>query len=166
MSFWGSLWSGLKTVGNAIGSGLGTVASHIVSAGKYVGQKVKEHIVDPLVKEVKARGTTILTGTNYVGPYNNLDESYLKTHPPTDNVDKAGLFHDQEYSQIARNRDAGKISSQEASDLIRDSDKRFIHNVDRYKHENEWASSLGGLGIKTKMFLEDLGLDRNKFVTQ
>jgi hypothetical protein len=93
------------------------------------------------------RGSTLLTGTHYVGPWNKLDDEYIRKHPPTDKIDEGGLQHDRDYSNIARLRDSGQVSKAEALKLIRE------------------AGTLGYLGIKVKNFLEDTGLiNPNKFV--
>lgn len=116
--------------------------------------------------EVKDRGSTILTGTHFTGPYNKLTPEYIASHPPTDKVDEGAMFHDLDYQRIARERDAGRISRKEAEDMIRDSDKRFLSNTAKNFKENPWAGTLGYLGIKGKTLAEDyLGLDPHKFVT-
>jgi len=134
-------------------------------AGNIYG-KVKEKVSD-IYNTVKDRGMTLLTGTHYVGAFNRLDPEYLISHPPTDNVDKAALAHDFDYSRIATARDTGKISGQEAKQMIRESDKRFIANTNKFYNENPWAATLGRLGIQAKNKLEDWGiLNPNTFVTQ
>jgi hypothetical protein len=101
-----------------------------------------------------------------VGPFNDLSDEYVRTHPPTDKVDEGGLQHDRDYSHIAGLRDSGKITPHEAKKLIRDSDNRFLDHVVEHRQANPWASSLGYIGIKGKNALEDLGLlDPNKFVS-
>jgi hypothetical protein len=116
--------------------------------------------------KIKERGTTLLTGTHYVGPFNSLSDEYIRTHPPTDKVDEGGLQHDRDYSHIAGLRDSGKVSHDEAKKLIRDSDTRFLDHMKEHHSANKWASGLGYLGIKGKNILEDIGLiDPNKFVT-
>ena len=116
--------------------------------------------------ELKDRGSTILTGTHYTGPYNKLTPEYIASHPPTDRVDEGALFHDLDYQRIAKHRDSGKISQREAKDLIRESDERFLANTSKNFRENPWAAGLGYLGIKGKTIAEDyLGLDPHKFVT-
>ena len=47
-------------------------------------------------KEIKDKGAAFLTGTNYVGPFNRLDEEYLRTNPPTDKIDEGAMRHDLE----------------------------------------------------------------------
>lgn len=123
--------------------------------------------VGSVLKTISDRGATLLTGTHYVGPFNRLDPEYLISHPPTDKVDASALNHDFDYSRIAASRDLGKISNKEASQMIRESDKRFIENTKRFQHENPWAATLGRLGIQFKNKLEDWGvLDPNTFVNQ
>lgn len=123
--------------------------------------------VSNVYNTIRDRGATLLTGTHYVGPFNRLDPEYLISHPPTDNVDRSALAHDFDYSRIATARDTGKISANEAKNMIRESDKRFIANTKKYYNENPWASTLGRLGIQAKNKLEDWGiLDPNKFVSQ
>lgn len=119
-----------------------------------------------LWNEAKKRGSTLLTGTHYVGPFNALDDEYKRTHPPKDRVDLGGLIHDTEYSELAKQRDSGAISHDEARRLIRESDNRFLENTATHFKENPWAASLGYAGIYGKTKLEDWGLiDPNKFVT-
>ena len=115
---------------------------------------------------VKQRGTTLLTGTHYVGPFNALSPEYIAAHPPTDRVDEGALAHDLDYSRIARERDKGKVSAAEAKRLIRESDERFLRNTRENAAANPWAAALGYAGIKAKNLAEDyLGLDPNRFVT-
>ena len=122
--------------------------------------------VSDVWKSIKDRGSSLLTGTKYVGPFNALTPEYLKNNPPVDKVDEGALFHDLDYSRIAKARDAGKVSRDEAKKLIRESDERFLHNTLKHSSENPWASTLGFLGIKGKNLAEDyLGLDPHKFVT-
>ena len=117
-------------------------------------------------KSIKDRGATLLTGTKYVGPYNALSDEYIKNNPPVDKVDEGALFHDLDYARIARERDSGRISRKEATDMIRDSDKRFLSNTAKNYKENPWAGALGYAGIWGKTKLEDLGvIDPHKFVT-
>jgi hypothetical protein len=118
------------------------------------------------VKELKDRGTTLLTGGNYCGPFNSLEPDYLAKNPPVNNIDKGCLFHDLDYQQIGKNRKAGKISAEESRKLVRESDERLLNNIERHKNEDTRMSYLSMLGIKTKNKLEDLGLlDANKFAT-
>lgn len=118
------------------------------------------------VKELKDRGTTLLTGGNYCGPFNSLDPDYLAKNPPVNNIDKGCMFHDLDYQRIGQNRKAGKISDDEARKLVRESDERLLNNIDRYKNEDSKMSYLSMLGIKAKNKLEDLGLlDPNAFAT-
>ena len=119
-----------------------------------------------LWNSVKQRGTTLLTGTHYVGPFNALSPEYIASHPPTDRVDEGALAHDLDYSRIARERDKGKVSAAEAKKLIRESDERFLKNTRENAVANPWAAALGYAGIKAKNLAEDyLGLDPNRFVT-
>ena len=137
MGFFSSLWSGIK------------------------------HHVGNVWNEIKQRGTTLLTNSHYIGPFNALSPEYLKSHPPTDNVDASALHHDLDYSRIAKQRDTGKASPEEAKKLIRESDERFLGNVKKHYHENKWGGALGYAGIWAKNRLEDLGiLNPNQFVTQ
>jgi hypothetical protein len=100
-----------------------------------------------------------------VGPWNKLDDEYIRKHPPTDKIDEGGLQHDRDYSNIARLRDSGQVSKAEALKLIRDSDSRFLSHMKDNISANPWAGTLGYLGIKGKNLLEDVGLiDPNKFV--
>jgi hypothetical protein len=116
--------------------------------------------------ELKNRGSTLLTGSHYIGPFNALSDEYIRTHPPKDIVDAGALHHDLDYSRIAKARDAGKISPEETRKLIRESDERFLSNTSKNIDQNRWGGTLGYLGIKAKNLAEDyLGLDPNKFVT-
>ena len=102
---------------------------------------------------------------SYVGPWNKLDDEYIRKHPPTDKIDEGGLQHDRDYSNIARLRDSGQVSKAEALKLIRDSDSRFLSHMKDNISANPWAGMLGYAGIKAKNILENLGvLDPNKFV--
>jgi len=136
MGFFSNLWSGLKSK------------------------------VSNVWNEVKQRGTTLLTNSHYIGPFNALSPEYVRTHPPKDPVDAGALHHDYDYSRIAKARDAGTISQKEASSLIRESDERFLHNTQKHSHHNPWGAALGYIGIKGKNILEDIGvLNPNTFVT-
>lgn len=119
------------------------------------------------VSDTYNKGRSWLTGgSNYIGPFNRLDREYLEQHPPTDAVDAGALHHDKDYSNIAKNRDNGTISQQEAKNMIRDSDNRFLHNTYTNMHTNPLGGALGWAGIKLKTKLEDWGiLDPNQFVT-
>jgi len=117
-----------------------------------------KHHIGKVWNEVKQRGSTLLTGTHYVGPFNALTPEYIASHPPTDKVDTSALHHDLDYSRIAKAQKTGKISPEEATSLTRESDTRFLHNVKKHFHENPWAGALGYVGIKGKNILEDIGL--------
>ena len=114
------------------------------------------------------KGRSWLTGdSNYIGPFNPLSREYIEKNPPKDRVDAGALAHDLDYSWIAKQRDEGKLTPQEAKQLIRESDERFLENTKKYASENPWGSTLGFLGIKGKNLLEDYaGLNPNLFVTQ
>ena len=134
-------------------------AKELYNVGK---EKVKE-----AVKEVKSRGSTILTGTNYVGPFNSLDAEYVRTHPPKDIIDLGAKHHDETYSELAKQRDEGKLTTKQVNEKIRDSDEKFLENIRKNWKKNPWASALGYAGIRGKTLAEDyLGVDRNKFVAQ
>lgn len=120
-----------------------------------------------VVDQIKDRGTAFFTGSNYIGPFNRLDDEYLRTHPPTDEADKHALTHDLDYSRIARERDKGNVSRDEANRLIRESDQRFLNGMNKNFWSNPWGATLGHLGISLKNALEDkYGIDRNLFVRQ
>jgi hypothetical protein len=134
------------------------LASTAVEKGKELVEKAR--------KKVKDRGTTLLTGTHYSGPFNRTDEEYQRLHPPTDQIDRGALEHDLTYEKIAKSRDSGKISRTESDRQIRESDEKFLKNIRDNWRENPWASVLSYAGIKGKTLAEDyLGVDRNKFVT-
>lgn len=120
--------------------------------------------VGELQKEFSDKGAAILTGTNYVGPWNRLDDEYLRTHPPTDIIDEGAMKHDLEYSRIAKLRKAG-APKEEIDRLIRESDDAFLDNIRKNWRANPRASILGYAGIKGKNLAEDyVGLDKNLFV--
>lgn len=114
------------------------------------------------------KGRSWLTGgSKYIGPFNPLSREYIEQNAPIDRVDAGALAHDLDYSRIAKQRDEGKVSQDEAKKLIRESDERFLENTKKYASENPWGSTLGYLGIKGKNLAEDyLGLNPNLFVTQ
>lgn len=115
-------------------------------------------------KEIKDKGAAFLTGTNYVGPWNRLDEEYIRTHPPTDKIDEGAMKHDLEYSRIAKLRKAG-TPKEEIERLIRVSDDAFLDNIKKHWRTNPRAAAMGYAGIKGKNVVEDVaGLDRNLFV--
>ena len=117
-----------------------------------------------IYKDIKDRGAAVLTGTNYVGPFNRLDEEYLRTNPPMDKIDEGAMRHDLEYSRIAKLRKAG-ASKEEVARLIRESDDEFLDNIKKHWRTNPRAAAMGYAGIKGKNVAEDVvGLDRNLFV--
>lgn len=124
-------------------------------------------ILDRLKKEyneIKDKGAAYLTGTNYVGPFNRLDDEYIRTHPPTDKIDEGAMKHDLEYSRIAKLRKAGTPKA-EIERLIRASDDAFLENIKKHYRTNPRAAIMGYAGIKGKNVAEDVvGLDRNLFV--
>lgn len=118
------------------------------------------------VKQLKDRGSTLLTGGNYCGPFNSLEDDYIAQNPPVNNIDKSCMAHDFDYKRIGENRKSGKISDAESRKLVRESDERLLNNIDRYKYEDGKMSYLSRLGIKAKNKLEDLGiLDPNTFAS-
>jgi hypothetical protein len=138
------------------------VSDKASDAYNYVKQKVSD-----VQKDFKDRGTAVLTRTNYVGPFNRLDDEYIRTHPPVDIIDEGAMKHDLEYSRIAKLRDDGKIGKEETDKLIRDSDIAFLDNIRKNWKVNPWASALGYAGIRNKNLLEDyVDLDKNLFVGQ
>ena len=121
--------------------------------------------VDMIKRDWKDRGMATLTGTNYTGAFNRLDDEYLRTHPPTDIIDEGALAHDLEYSRLAKLRKEGKTSKEDLDRMIRESDEKFLQNIRDNWTANPWAGALGYAGIRGKNKLEDeAGLDRNLFV--
>lgn len=132
------------------------------NAYDYVKQKYQD-----VKQEIADKGSAVLTRTNYVGPWNRLDDEYLRTHPPVDIIDEGAMKHDLEYSRIAKLRDDRKIGKEETDKLIRDSDIAFLDNIRKHWKVNPWASALGYAGIRNKNLLEDYAdLDKNLFVGQ
>jgi hypothetical protein len=139
----------------------------------YIRKKVKGAFNDiagqvgKAFQYVKDRGTTLLTDSNYCGPFNSLSPEYIANNPPRNKVDASCMAHDKDYENIARNRDTGKISQDEAKKLIRESDDRLLNNIDRFRGEAPYTSKVSELGIRGKKFLEDIGiLNPNQFVGQ
>lgn len=123
--------------------------------------------VKNVASELYNRGSTIFTGGHYLGPFNSLDPEYIRTHPPVDRADEAGLHHDLEYEDIATRRKAGNLNAVDANRLTRESDNRFLNTMKQEWTTSPWKSSLGYLGIKGKNILEDAGiLNPNLFVRQ
>ena len=117
--------------------------------------------------ELYNRGSTLLTGGHYLGPFNSLDPEYIRTHPPVDRADEAGLHHDLAYESIARRRKQGSLDVGNANRLTRESDNRFLDTMKQEWTTSPWKSSLGYLGIKGKNILEDAGiLNPSLFVRQ
>ena len=108
--------------------------------------------------ELWNRGSTLLTGGHYLGPFNSLDEEYRRTHPPVDKADEAGLNHDLEYVDIAKLRKDKKINADTASKLTRASDNKFLDVMKQQWTTSPWKTTLGYLGIKGKNILEDIGV--------
>lgn len=125
-----------------------------------------KNFVSSVFDTVKNRGSTFLTGSHYVGPFNRTDSEYIRTHPPVSASDRAALEHDLTYERIAKLRDTGQISADDARRRIRESDHKVMRGFTQGWSEHPWASTLGLLGIGGKMVLEDrFGLDPNTFVT-
>jgi hypothetical protein len=117
------------------------------------------------LSELYNRGSTLLTASHFLGPFNSLTEEYIRTHPPVDKADEAALNHDLEYTDIARNVKEGKLSSDIASKLTRESDKKFLNTMREQWTTSPWKTTLGYLGIKGKNVLEDMGvINPNTFV--
>ena len=122
--------------------------------------------VDKVKSEWKDKGMATLTGTNYTGAWNRLDDEYLRTHPPTDIIDKGALEHDLEYSRLAKLRKEGKTPKADLDRMIRESDDKFLQNIRDNWRANPWASALGYAGIKGKNVAEDtVGLDKHLFLS-
>jgi hypothetical protein len=120
-----------------------------------------------IASELYNRGSTLITGGHYLGPWNSLDPEYIRTHPPVDEADRGGLVHDLEYEDIARRRKAGQLDVAEANRLTRESDNKFLRTMREQWTTSPWKSTLGYLGIKGKNVLEDAGiLNPNLFVRQ
>ena len=114
--------------------------------------------------EVKDKGMAVLTGTNYVGAFNRLDDEYVRNNPPTDIIDEGAYKHDKDYERIAKMRENG-ASPEIIDKLIRESDERFLKNIRENYKVNPLASALGYAGIASKNVAEDkYGLDKNLFV--
>lgn len=144
MGWLGDLWSGVK------------------NAASNVWNKVKD-----TASELYNRGSTIFTGGHYLGPFNSLDPEYMRTHPPVDRADRAGLYHDTEYESIAKRVKSGQLTQPEATRLTRESDNRFLTTMGEEWTTSPWKSTLGYLGIKGKNLLEDAGiLNPSLFVRQ
>lgn len=128
--------------------------------------KAKEGVSNA-IKDWKNRGMAIFTNSNYIGAFNRLDDEYLRTHPPKDAADATAMAHDFDYSRIARERDNGRISRDEANRMIRESDQRFLNGMNQHYSSNPWGATLGHMGISLKNMLEDrYGLDPHLFVSQ
>lgn len=108
--------------------------------------------------ELYNRGSTLLTGGHYLGPFNSLTPEYIASHPPVDEADRAGLHHDLEYEDIARKVKNKQLTSQEATRQTRESDNRFLKTMKEQWTTSPWKTTLGYLGIKGKNILEDIGL--------
>lgn len=123
-------------------------------------------LIDKVKKEFDDRGAAVLTNTNYVGPKNRIDEEFQRTHPPKNIIDQTGLTHDLEYADIAKRRDAGEITKEQADEETRKSDEKFLKSVQANWKKDPWAALLGYAGIWSKTVAEDIGaLDRSAFVT-
>ena len=123
-------------------------------------------LIDKVKKEIDDRGAAVLTNTNYVGPKNRIDEEFQRTHPPKNIIDQTGLTHDLEYADIAKRRDSGEITKEQADEETRKSDEKFLKSVQNNYKKDPWAALLGYAGIWSKTVAEDLGLiDRDAFVT-
>ena len=123
-------------------------------------------LIDKVKKEIDDRGAAVLTNTNYVGPKNRIDEEFQRTHPPKNIIDQTGLTHDLEYADIAKRRDSGEITKEQADEETRISDEKFLKSVQNNWKKDPWAALLGYAGIWSKTVAEDIGaLDRSAFVT-
>lgn len=117
--------------------------------------------------ELYNRGSTVLTGGYYLGPFNSVTEEYRRTHPPVDKADEGGLHHDLEYVDIAKRAKDKSITPEWASHLTRQSDNKFLNTMKEQWTTSPWKSSLGYMGIKGKNLLEDAGIiNSNVFVRE
>ena len=122
-------------------------------------------LVSNVYNTVRDRGSTLLTASNYIGPWNRVDSEYRRKNPPVSSSDRSAMEHDLEYERIAHDRDSGRISAEEARRRIRESDKRVMDGFWHGFREHPWGSAMGMIGIGGKMILEDkFGLDPNLFV--
>lgn len=144
MGFFSNLWEGAKNLASNVWNKVKSTASELYN-----------------------RGSTILTGGHYLGPFNSLDPEYIRTHPPVDEADRAGLHHDLEYEDIAKRTKSGRLSIPDATRLTRESDNKFLTKMGQEWTTSPWKSTLGYLGIKGKNLLEDAGiLNPSLFVRQ
>jgi hypothetical protein len=119
------------------------------------------------LNELWNRGSTVITGGYYLGPFNSLTDEYRRTHPPVDKADEAGLNHDLEYTDIARLAKDKKITSDVATKLTRESDNKFLSTMRNQWTTSPWKTTLGYIGIKGKNILEDIGvINPNIFVRE
>ena len=142
MGFFSNLWEGAKNLASNVWNKVKSTASELYN-----------------------RGSTILTASHYLGPYNSLDPEYRRTHPPVDRADAAALEHDLTYVDIARRTKDRHITVPEANRLTRESDNKFLDSMKQEWTTSPYKSTLGYLGVKGKTILEDMGiLNPNTFV--
>jgi len=111
-----------------------------------------------LSKHVSSHGAANFTGTNYVGPKNELTEAYYREYPPTDAVDFAGMMHDIAYDNIAKAyRDGGATREQSIADGMR-ADQDLLDRMAQNFGENPWAATTGGLCVWTLLQLKKMGV--------
>jgi len=117
------------------------------------------------LSELYNRGSTLITGGYYLGPFNSLTPEYIASHPPVDRADAAGLTHDLDYTDIAKRVKNGEITQEQANQLSRASDNKFLTTMRKEWTTSPWKTSLGYMGIKGKNVLEDMGvINPNIFV--
>ena len=98
-------------------------------------------------------------GYSYCGPGTKLDTA----GKPINQVDGHCMAHDYEYEALARNKN--KISQDDFTRMIRESDQKLVDSIER-SGQSDLGALMSKWGIKGKMALEDLGvLRRDQFVT-
>lgn len=113
--------------------------------------------------EIRSRGSAVLTGTYYVGPWNELTEEYRRAHPPKNAVDQAAEAHDLEYAAIELNykkqpQASGKIDRAVAIRMIEEADERLLSAMRDYWESDPIATVLGYSGVAGMVHLKKAGL--------
>ena len=112
---------------------------------------------DVVSTHVSSHGAANFTGTNYVGPKNELTEAYYRKYPPTDAVDFAGMMHDIAYDNIAKAYNAGGKRETAIADGMR-ADQDLLDRMAQNFAQNRWAATTGGLCVWTLLQLKKMRL--------
>jgi hypothetical protein len=106
---------------------------------------------------------------NFCGPGTRVYDRIQRGDQPVNSADAACKQHDLDYARIVEEQRAGKLTSEQVDQQVREADDRMLRAVERTKGEGGLVSrfhhAVGKQVISAKKKLEDAGvLDQQKFV--